>query len=215
MNIETTIFHDLDGVFFYGPEPKDAFVKLLYGRANAQVINEEIRPPKGRLSILLHKYRPFRKDALVGAQILKKAAETFDIPLDFAVLSGRTPELHQLTTEKLERQGLMDYFSEVYLNPGMSSWSWKYKTVRARVEADHKVIHIDDDLLAGLSVLRINDEFLDEPKVMVYILKNLSNHSLLRKIRGYQPPPFLYFKNSFCEVATDIIEQMQNRQSAP
>ncbi len=210
--------NDLDGVHFKAPIPLKTTLRLLR-RDNSL---PEVGSPVGdyalsegwremlfsRWSIFFHQISPINKDALEGLAIFRQAAEEHQRQLAIAALSGRKVDKHAITRQRLLQTGHMEYFTELHLNQGRSSSGWKESVVRGLTEGGLNVVHIDDDLRAGLCIARVNDEYPDEERVLVYMMRNLSNNPRLLRRAGIETPDNLVFVHSFREAATDFAERL-------
>lgn len=156
-----------------------------------------------RWSVFFHQVRPINRDALEGLAIFKQAAEKHQRQIAMAALSGREIDKHQMTQQRLLQSGHMEYFTDLHLNQGRSSSAWKESVVRT-LTGGLNVVHIDDDLRAGLCIARVNEEYPDEERVLVYMMRNMSNHPRLLKRAGVETPNNLVFVQSFREAATDF-----------
>lgn len=213
--------NDLDGVHFRVPPPIKTAQQLLRRNLTLPEVNSSIgeyKPPEGwkgflfsRWSLFCHSLSPINKDALKGLEMFRQAAEKHERQLKFAALSGREIYKHPLTHRKLEKSGYMEYFSDLYLNMGRSASGWKESVVRRLTQEGLNVVHIDDDLRAGLCVARVNEEYPDEERVVVYIVRNISNHPRLLRRSRMEIPNNLLFVRSFKEAAVDFSARLQNR----
>ena len=113
-----------------------------------------------------------------------------------------------MTQQRLLQSGHIEYFTDLHLNQGRSSSGWKESVVKGLTEGGLNVVHIDDDLRAGLCVARVNDEYPDEERVLVYMMRNISNHPRLLRRAGVQAPDNLVFVQSFREAATDFATRL-------
>lgn len=219
-NIENPIVitNDLDGVHFYAPPPLGTTFRLLRGRWNlpeeVQAI-QEYTPPVGlvnttlaRLSVLFHQYRPLRGDAIRGLQSFRDIGEAHGREVVFAALSGREKDKHDATRQALERAGYSKYFTHWLLNEGTSSVAWKEFQTRQLTEKGFTVVHLEDDLRAGLCVARVNQQFNEGDKVLVYLLKNLSNHPRLMRRAGIELPQNLVPVRNFQEASQDFAQRL-------
>lgn len=200
------ITSDLDGVHFYAPPPIVTTLRLLRGRLSlpeeAQAIQEYV-PPVGlvntalaKLSVLFHQYRPLKPEAIRGLQRFREVGEAHEREIVFAALSGREKDKHDVTLRVLERAGYSEYFSQWLLNEGVSSVAWKEFQTRKLTDQGYTVVHLEDDLRAGLCVARVSQESEGDNKVLVYLLKNLSNNPILiRRARVNIPTNLILVRN--------------------
>src|SRR3989304_6697120 len=153
---ELVFTNDLDGIHFRVPPPFNTTQQLLRRNLTLPETNspiEEHNFPEGwkgilfsRWTIFCHKISPVNKDALVGLEIFRQAAEKCNRQLKFAALSGREKYKHPMTEQRLLRSGHMEYFSDLHLNQGKSASVWKESVVRNLIKEGLNVVHIDDDL---------------------------------------------------------------------
>lgn len=214
--------NDLDGVHFKAPPPLKTTLSLLRGNFSLPEIGKpigEFTPGEGwrgaifsKWSILFHQMRPTKGDALKGLEAFRQAAEIHQRQLRVAALSGRERDKHDMTRRKLQHSGHERYFTDLYLNQGRSSIGWKESVVRQLIEEGLNVVHIDDDLRAGLCIARINEQYAGEPRVLVYVLRNLSNHPRLLKKAGIRLPNNLLIVRSFKEAADDFVARLSGSE---
>lgn len=214
--------NDLDGIHFRTFPPFKTTLRLL--RRNLEL--PDVNPPVGeynlpegwrgvffsKWSIFIHKISPVNRDALESLEIFKQAAGQNDRQLKFAALSGRETYKHAMTKQRLAQSGHMEYFTDLYLNQGRSSSAWKESAVRTLTKQGLNVVHIDDDLRAGLMVARVNNEYPGEDRVLVYVMRNISNHSRLLRRAQVEIPNNLLFVHSFKEAATDFAQRIADRK---
>jgi len=218
---EIEFTNDLDGVHFKVLPPFKTTQQLLRRNLILPQINspiEEHNLPEGwksflfsRWTIFCHKISPVNKEALEGLEIFRQVAQENNRQLKFAALSGRERYKHLMTEQRLSKSGYMKYFSDLYLNQGRSSSIWKESVVRHLTHDGLNVVHIDDDLRSGLCVARVNDDYPGEERVLVYIMRNISNHPRLLRRAGVEIPNNLVFVHSFKEAAVDFSGRLQNR----
>ncbi len=208
---ERIIFtNDLDGVHFMAPPPIKTAVSLLRGKFEIPPSGQELQPfvNGSRLadgaSWIFHKFRPYKRDSLIGLQMFADAARAYDRELRIAILSGRQGVLHQLTTQKLERSGRTHLFHDIFLNESDSSSGWKEATVRRLLEEGNSVIHIDDDLKPALRVAR-----LDSARLLVYLVKNISNSPMLLRRAGVELPENVVRVRDFREAGIDFARRLR------
>jgi len=213
--------NDLDGVHFKALPPAKTTLRLL-GRnielpeANSTI--EKYNLPEGwkgivfsKWSLFCHRLSPVNKSALEGLEMFRKAAEEHERQLKIAALSGREIYKHEMTRQRLLKSGHMKYFKDLYLNQGRSSSIWKESVARQLTQDGLNVVHIDDDLRSGLCVARVSDDYPGEQRVLVYIIRNISNHPRLLRRAGIEIPNNLLFVHSFKEAAVDFSARLQNR----
>jgi hypothetical protein len=214
------VTNDLDGVHFYTPPPLDTTLRLLRGKLSlpeeVQAIQEYI-PPAGfvntilaRLFILFHQYRPLIPGALRGLQRFREVGDTHGREVVFAVLSGRKKDKHGVTLRILERAGYSQYFTQWLLNEGDSPVVWKEFQTRRLVDQGYSVVHLEDDLRAGLCVARAGNQFGEDHRVLVYLLKNLSNHPRLLRRAGITIPGNLVSVGNFQEACEDFDKRLSS-----
>lgn len=214
-----TFTNDLDGVHFKALPSMRAMRRLWQGETALPEMGRPIEEfsikegLKGAIysnwSILLHQLRPSNAEALAGLALFKEAAEQYERKLGFAALSGREKDKHPMTRKRLEATGRMEFFSDLYLNEGVSSTSWKESIVRNLTQQDFNVVHIDDDIRAGLCIARVDEEYPDENRVLVYILKNVSNHPRLLARSGISIPTNVKFVQKFHDAAEDFSARLK------
>lgn len=210
--------NDLDGVHFKAPIPLKTTLRLLRKDNSLPEVGSPVGDytlPEGwkgmlfsRWSIFFHQIRPINRDALEGLAIFRQAAEEHQRQLAIAALSGRELDKHAMTQQRLLQTGHMEHFTDLHLNQGKSSSGWKESVVRNLTEGGLNVVHIDDDLRAGLCIARVNDEYPDEERVLVYMMRNLSNHPRLLRRAGIETPDNLVFVHSFREAAVDFSQRL-------
>jgi hypothetical protein len=206
--------NDLDGVHFVAPPPAKTALSLLRGKLSIPEIGQEPSPfQRGNrivegASWVSHRFRPLRKDAMVGLEMFVNAARAYDREMRVAILSGRQGVLHTLTNRRLERAKRMEFFHDVYLNESDSSSGWKEATVHRLLEEGNSVVHIDDDLRPALRIARL-DENIDNPRVLVYLLKNLSNHPSLLKRAGVELPVNVVQVRDFRDAGIDFSQRLR------
>lgn len=203
---------DLDGVCFKAPPPLRTLLRLI--RKNFSLPPEDrslipytapenwIQSLSSQWSVFFHRIRPANQEALIGLERFRQIALDNQRTIRFIALSGREPDKHPLTQRALEKAGFMDYFEDLLLNQGNSAGAWKEWVIRNAIKKGVSVIHIDDDLRTGLCLARV-----DQQKVMVYILKNLSNHSWLLDRNRIQIPENLLLVESFYQAARDFTQR--------
>src|SRR5258708_1061983 len=191
--------NDLDGVHFRAPLPIKTAIRIArrfplpesgakIGEYSPHGIKEVTL---SRISIFMHSRRPVNRGGLEGLGLFKDAAERNQRDLKFAALSGRESDKHKMTVDRLRKSGHMDYFTDLFLNQGARGIPWKEFVIRGLLEEGQKVVHIDDDPRAGICVARIDAE-----NVLVYLLRNLSNHPrLLKRFMGELPPNLVLVQN--------------------
>jgi len=210
--------NDLDGVHFKTPPPLKTPQQLIRRYLDLPDINspiEEYKLPDGwkgiiisRWSLFCHGLSPVNKDSLKVLEIFRQVAEEHERQLKFAALSGREKYKHEMTRKRLSKSGHMEFFKDLYLNEGNSASSWKETIVRRLTNEGLNVVHIEDDLRPGLCVARVNDEYPDEDRILVYMMRNISNHPRLLKKSGIEIPNNLMFVKSFKEAAIDFSERI-------
>lgn len=220
---ERSIFvtNDLDGVHFYAPPPLGTTVSLLRGRLSlpeeVYTVGEYIHPEgtlaqgAARLSVFFHKYRPLKAAAIKGLQGFKEIGDIHQREVLFAALSGRERDKHELTRTALGKAGYDAYFSRWLLNEGNSSAAWKEFQTRKLTEEGLTVVHLEDDLRAALCVARVNKQFGEDSRVLVYLFKNLSNHPYLLQRAGIELPSNVRVVSSFKEANQDFDQRLSLR----
>ncbi len=203
--------NDLDGVHFKAPPPFRTAIRIAR-HAPLPKPNGEIGEylPHGikeialsRLSVYMHSRRSVNKVALEGLGLFKEIAERNQRDLKFAALSGREPDKHAMTEDRLRKSGHMDYFTDLFLNQGSRGIPWKESVIKGLLEKGQKVVHIDDDPRAGICIARI-----DGDNVLVYLTRNLSTHpTLLKRFMGELPPNLVLVRN-FREAAIDFSQRL-------
>ncbi len=211
--------NDLDGVHFKSPPPVRALLRLVRKDTELPELGRpvgEFKLPKGlravlgsRWSILFHQARPVDRSALAALGKFKRVAEEHNRDFKIAALSGREPDKHQMTREKLQTSGHMEFFSDLFLNEGKSATAWKEEVVQRILDQGLSVVHIDDDLRSGLCIARMGGTKPNDPRVLVYVLRNVSNHPRLIKRAGISLPQNLVLVSSFLEAALDFSNKLQ------
>lgn len=218
---EIVFTNDLDGVHFKTLPPLKNTLRLLRKNMKLPEVDSPIGQynlPEGwrgvlfsRWSIFLYSLSPVNKDALQGLEMFRQVAKKNERQLKFAALSGREIYKHPMTHQRLEKSGHMKYFSDLYLNQGRSASGWKESVVRRLTQEGLNVVHIDDDLKAGLMVARVNDDYPHEQRVLVYMIHNVSNHPRLLTHAQVKVPNNLLFVHSFKEAAMDFVSRLNNK----
>jgi hypothetical protein len=206
--------NDLDGVHFSIPIPLKTTLRVIKKDNNlpesGSPIGEYVHPANwresiySRWSVFYHQIRPVNRKSLDGLPIFKQAAEDHNRNLKFVALSGREIDKHDMTRRRLMQAGHMDYFTDLHLNPGESATIWKESVVKKFTESGENVVHIDDDLKHGMCIARVNNEYQDEERVLVYMMRNLSNHPRLLRRAGIETPENIVFVQSLKEAAIDF-----------
>jgi hypothetical protein len=214
--------NDLDGVHFKVPPPFNTAQQLLRRRltlpeTDATFEKHNLPDRSGsflfnKWTIFCHKISPVNKEALAGLEIFRQTAEENNRQLKIAALSGREKYKHPMTKKRLSKSGHMEFFSDLHLNQGGHSYAWKESVVKGLIEEGLSVVHIDDDLRSGLSVARVNEDYPDEERVFVYMLRNISNGPKLLKWSKVEIPSNMMFVRSFKEAASDFSERLVNRK---
>lgn len=168
-------------------------------------------------SSIFHQVRPVNKEAVFSVRRLAHIAQCGRRNIECNVLTAREYDLLDVTRSKLHKEGLMDIFKHVYLNPGFNAALWKEHKIETLIKNNPDLentsyVHFDDDLRAGLSIARINDDFPGEWKVTSYVFRNLSNCDYLLD-RGNPPERRnLILVDSFDEAIHDIYQKIQEEK---
>lgn len=219
MKRDIVFTNDMDGVHFRSPPPLHTIFKLLrvQGGALPAIVppyeaEMDLTVPHSerlkKLALAYHQRQKVKADARRGMDIIKAAAATQGRTLRFAILTGRMIYNDLVTEMQLRQAGYWDYFGEVYLNQGMRPISWKEAVARKIVGAGANVVHIDDDVRAGLCVARISQDYPGEGRVLVYVLRNLSSHPRLIKRAGLSLPDNLVMVDGFEAAAADFEKRL-------
>ena len=218
---EIVFTNDLDGIHFKALPPIKTTLQLLRKDISLPQVNppiEEYNLPEGwrgsvfsKWSIFCHRLSPINKEALEGLEVIRQVAMEHERQLKFAALSGREIYKHEITQRRLIKSGHMEYFTDLHLNQGRSSSGWKESVVRRLAKGGLNVVHIDDDLRSGLCVARVNNDYPDKQRVLVYMMHNISNHPRLLRRSGVEIPDNLVFVHSFKEAAIDFAARLRNK----
>lgn len=212
--------NDLDGVHFKTRVSLRTISRLIrrvplpqpgakIGEHNPQGIKERAL---SRLSIFMHLRQGVNREALESLEDFRVAAHLEGRDLKFAVLSGRESHKHEVTERRLRDSGHMIYFSDLFLNQGARSIPWKEWVVRRLLGEGKTIVHIDDDIRAGLCIARLGEDYPDETRVLVYVLRNLSNHPVLLRRAQIEIPPNLVMVASFGEAAADFSRRLTEKR---
>lgn len=226
IKIKRAIAHcdDVDGVHRDGPIPLGTAWKLLKGNIRLPHENSplgEYKEPNHwvslvteNLPILSHHRRSPKQGSLEGLSLFKQAAEENGHKIDFYALSGRKRNKHELTRKQLGEKGYEQYFEEnnFLLNQAESSTRWKEEMVKRLVNCGKSVVTIDDDIRAGLIEARVDSRKPEDPRVLVYVLKNLSNHEWLLNHAKVEIPSNLFLVETWEEAALDFVKKLEDGQ---
>lgn len=210
--------NDLDGVHFVAPLPVGTTYKLLSRKYRVPEPGRPVGEHRVSIgaaallsawSVLFHRLRPFQKEALAGLILFHTLAHEHNRSLQSVALSGREKDKHAMTIRRLQSSAYGAYFTGYHLNPGRYASAWKETVVRNFVNQGHNVVHIDDDINPGLCIARIGEDYPGEPRVLVYMRRNLSNNPLLLRWGGVQIPSNLVFVKSFREAAHDFGHRLE------
>lgn len=216
---EIVLSSDLDGVQFVAPPPLRTSRRLWQGSLSLpeddsigeyQEPNSLLEKLSSRWSIFFHKIRPIRRDGLEGLALFKQAFEAQRRNLSLVALSGREKDKHGMTEKRLSKAGYWEHFACLFLNQESKSARWKRLVVKTMVEEGLNVVHVDDDIRAGLHIASLA-ELYPEAKIQVYILRNLSNQPWLLRRADVQLPDNLQLVNSFREAAQDFAQKLAER----
>jgi hypothetical protein len=210
--------NDLDGVHFYGPPPWKSTRRFRSGNVELPPSGSplgEYMPPTtwaGRMlntcDLYFHQARPVRREALSGLADFQAAADEAGRELKIVALSGRDVSKHAMTRQRLLATRHMDYFSDTHLNTSDSASGWKEHVVREYTEAGHNVVHIDDDLWAGMRVAQVDADYPDEQRVVVYMMENISHHPKIVDRVKLALPENVVFVRSFRDAAKDFRDRL-------
>jgi hypothetical protein len=217
------VTHDLDGVYYVAPPPRDTFWSLFL-KGNVPI------PPRGVAldeqngnytfwsdlrdvgDAVLHAFKRTYPNAIKAAPTFRQFAQDSQRNISMAILSGRKSHLHEVTIYSLEKQGILGYFDFVHLNTGQSSSGFKEQKVREYALKGFNVVHIDDDLKAGLRIARVSEELPEDQKVLVYLIKNLSNHPLLLRRAGLKLPENIVPINNLKAILGDLEQRLLQKE---
>lgn len=167
---------------------------------------------------IFHQIRPVNKEAVLSVyRLMHIAHNTYNREIECNVLTAREQDLWHVTEKKLQKEGLMEIFKEVHLNPGFTAASWKENKIESLIDSNPDLdktsyIHFDDDLRAGLSVARINERFPGEWKVISYVFRNFSNREFLLNRGKPREMRNLIFVDSFDEALHDIWQKIHEEK---
>lgn len=215
---EIIFSNDLDGVHFRAPSPWVTRRQLRMGELRLpeeEAENPEYIQPRtlsqkfqSAVNILAHRYRRMTPDGIRGIQLFKEFAAEAGRRMTVVALSGREQNKHKMTIERLKKVGLMEYFDEVHLNKGKSATIVKQNMVKKWTAEGLNVVHIDDDLRPSLCMARVGLSY-EEPRVLIYLLKNASNHPALLERAGVVLPDNLKLVPSFEMAAIDFMRRLK------
>ena len=215
---QITIATDLDGVQFLAPPPWKTAKRLLKGNYTLPLVvssdEEQYQYFAGKqelakvLVLLSHVPRPFKHGAVEAMERFRAIGQEYDRRIQEVALSGRQGELHRFTAWRLERKGY--HFDDMHFSLATSSSAWKEYIVRT---TDGKVVLLEDDLTAGLRAERVNLDYPeDDPKVLVYLFRNISNHPRLLRRGGVVLPETVIPVSTINQAADDFGRRVaQNR----
>jgi len=209
--------NDLDGVHFRTPPVPRHITRAWRGEMGIPPVGREVgvfSPKEGmmgrlssRWSVLYHQVKPVNQEALAGLETFRQIAEAHERDIRFAALSGREVDKHDMTRRVLERSGHLEYFTALHLNTGTSATAWKESVVKSFLDEDMNVVHIEDDLKAGLGIARL-DGLYEDDRVLVYMMRTLANHPRMIERSGVEIPPNLHFVRNFAEAAEDFEQRL-------
>ncbi len=203
---------DLDGVVYMAQLPPISTLVNLLLRKDllADSPNDSSIYPEfiSQLSILAHSLRLHNPQTQRALQQFSAHATRYHRRLTMAALSGREPDKHSLTRKQLNRDGYMNLFSDLYLNPGTKAHTWKRQKVSELLSSGYSVVHLEDDLRAGLSVAHIYTDYSIQPRVLVYLLRNISNHPALLRHASVDLPSNLIPVNNPTEAAKNFEQRL-------
>lgn len=208
---------DLDGVHFLAPPPMKTARRLLSGNFELPPVPPieapyQFFPGKRGLSklpvLLSHIPRPIKRGAKEGMDRFREIGQEYNRRIELVALSGRQRELHRFTAWRLERHGYR--FDDMYLSIATSSSAWKEHIVRS---IEGKVVVLEDDLTMGLRADRVNRDYpVDDPKVLVYLFNNISNHPLLLRRARVVLPENVIRVSTVNEAAFDFENRVANNR---
>lgn len=216
------ITNDLDGVHFHAFPPMGTLLNLLIrGRItlpDAQTLpysgsksNNMVRNLLASADQLFHLYRPIKTNRVEVLDEMMAMAVHEGRNVGCVALTGREKHLQTATESVLKSNGYSRLFgNDLIMNTGFDPALWKQLSVAELVKYGFNVVHIEDDLKAALSVARVNDLFGDERRVLVYLLRNPSNHPLLLKRAGLiLPKNVIHIHNGFSSIPGDFSAKLQ------
>lgn len=209
--------NDADGVHRSGFSPVTAF-KMLARKLDIPNIPEVIPPYVANTGLMhrlehwihlqWHKSMPVIIDGARGIESFRVAARINERQLRTALLTGRELYKHDLTKEQFGSEPYK--FDELFLNPGIDSARWKgFKTAKLVAEG-YNVVHIDDDLRAGLCVVGKNERQDGENRVLVYVVRNHILKDFMVKRSGLALPDNLVVVNNFQAASWDFNKRLED-----
>jgi hypothetical protein len=211
--------NDLDGVHFKAPVPVNSALTLLRGHELVPSTSPELKLKVARSGIRagtsavwnrLWYSRPFTSESRMLLEMFRDAGRAHHRDIKIAMLSGREVELHAMTKKRLsDRYG--DLIDGYYLNESTSASGWKETVVKALVASGNSVVHIDDDLKPAIRVARVNEGYHD-PRVLVYLVRNLSNRPWLLNRGGIMLPDNVVPVSTLREAGTDFTRRLRKKE---
>lgn len=209
---------DGDGVLFRGGLPVKTAFSIFRGSLDTPPKVEQLEPfkkPTGKVASawmaymnLYNRLVPFNGKAVEALGLIKHLGIYYrgTGQINVGVLSGREPAFHKSTLTRLKEPKIAKYISPefIFLNPSNNVQGFKQYQVRAKMKEGFSVIHIDNDLLEGLSISRVGQEFSDGPQLHVYVLNCLAYHKRLLSQLREPTPENLEIMNSFSRIIADI-----------
>ncbi len=152
----------------------------------------------------MHLIRPFSENSRLGLEILQQQLAQEEknkangAKIRLAVLSGRDPDLHELTRRQLSNSGRGRYFDElsIYLSTVASSSGYKEGIVESEIRKGNSVVVFDDDITAGIRTNRAG--------AFVYLIRNISNIPGLLRRANIDLPDTIRPVSSVLEGARDL-----------
>lgn len=183
--------NDLDNTHLVGPPPMGTLWRLLKRQGVKVPVLEyplpEYTQPNGRFSNIrnrvdqfLHEVKWSYSDSHAFLESIKNSADLFDRPIKRVALSGRESNKHKLTLDQLKRLDYTLLLEDYHLNECTRSALWKVHKAKEYQSQGAHFIHIDDDLTAVLGIASLTPKEGEQP-TLAYLLRNISNHPLLRR----------------------------------
>lgn len=227
------ILHDIDGTQnrlpflpFPSPPPLKSLFNLVRRRFRIPPVDELLKPAKPKRNLIIrklehfwHGIRPFTKDSEKGLELLKEViGEVSPIrEIRQGVLSGRVPDLHELTRTQLRGSNRLGrYFDEgeIHLSTAASSSGFKESVGDQKLREPNPVgslVLFEDDIAAAMRFARLQNKYTQQ-QVLVFLLGNISNHPLLLRWAGVKLPENVILVKSFQEGAKDLASRVRQRQ---
>lgn len=214
------IFNDRDGTTHWGPPPFATLRRLFFKKLEIPPVGTKLEPAKPKnallnaLNVAWHYHRRIKPDAEKGLDLLKKVAEIEfeERKITLAVLSGRDPGLHNITTRSIESSGHLRFFDpgHIFLNTSHSSAGFKEDIGMKAVLRGSNIVLFEDDIVAAIRFSRVQKFCEPDQKVLVYLLRNISNHPWLLTRAGVLVPNNVTLVDNYLEGALDLSSKVRN-----